>query len=109
MAQYFDLYGSKRLTIAQLRDVIENALGLMFEAHESSYKGGEYFRIVPREGEEFVIQSNNFLLDNEIEVAEPDYSDYAAIFWVAWTERADELREELAEINDLDFLRRKER
>lgn len=109
MAQNFDLYGSKRLTISELRNVIENALGLIFDVHESSYRGGEYFRSVPCDGEEFVIQLNSFWLDNEMEIAEPDYSDYAVIFWVAWTGRADELREQLAEINDLDFLRRRDR
>jgi folate-binding Fe-S cluster repair protein YgfZ len=109
MSQFFDLYGSKRLTITELRVAVGEALGLTFYAHESLYRGGEYFRVVPHDGEEFVIQLNNFRLDDEMEVAEPDYSNYPVILWVAWTDRADALREDLAEIDGLDFLRRNQR
>jgi hypothetical protein len=55
------------------------------------------------------VDTSDIELDNEIEVAEPEYEDYAAIFWFAWTDRGDELRERPTTIEGLDFLRRKER
>jgi hypothetical protein len=109
MSQYFDLYGSKNLTMNELRNAVEDALSLRFDVHESSYKGGEYFRAVLRDGEELIIQLNGFQLSDETEITEPAYSEYGVIFWVAWTSRADEFRGELAEIGDLEFLRRRER
>lgn len=108
MKQSYELYGSTKLSMADLRHAIENLLELSFSVHESAYRGGEYLRAGDLGGEEFVIQRNTFDFDNEEEVAEPDFAQYPVIFWVAWTERGDELRNRLAEIRDLDFLRRTE-
>ena len=106
MSQTHDLYGSTTLSMAELRHAVENTLDIAFSLNDSAYKGGEYFRAGDLGGEEFVIQRNTFEFDNEEEVAEPDYVQYPVIFWIAWTERGDELREELTKITGLDFLRR---
>jgi hypothetical protein len=50
-----------------------------------------------------------FEFDNEEEVAEPEFTHYPVIFWVAWTERGDEIREMLTAVKGLDFLRRRVR
>jgi len=105
--QCYDLYGTKTLSITELRDAIESALTIRFSPHDSVYYGGEYFRAGEVGGEELVIQLNTFEYGGSIEVAEPDHRGYPVIFWVAWTERGDELRERLATIGELDFLRRK--
>lgn len=109
MSQAYDLYGTTTMSIVQLRDIIVEALGITFTLHDSAFRGGTYFRAGDLGGEEFVIQRNSFEFDDEQEVAEPEFAHYPVIFWVAWTERGDELREELAVIEGLDFLRRRVR
>lgn len=109
MTQCYDLYGSRTLSVPELRDAGEGVLGLRFILHESAYRGGEYFRAGDPGGEEFVIQLNSFEFDNEEEISEPEYADYPVILWIAWTERGDELRKKLNAIPGLEFLRRKVR
>jgi hypothetical protein len=108
-SQSYDLYGSKRMSIAHLRDAISNALGITFTLHDSAFRGGTYFRVGDFGGEEFVIQQNIFEFDNEEEIAEPEFAHYPVIFWIAWTERGDEFREKLTAAEGLDFLRRRSR
>lgn len=109
MSQSYDLYGTMTMSISQLRDLIARALAITFAMHDSAFRGGTYFRAGDIGGEEFVIQRNSFEFDDEQEVAEPEFARYPVIFWVAWTERGDELKQELAVIEGLDFLRRRVR
>jgi hypothetical protein len=109
MSQCYDLYGSIGMSVAQLRDAIGNALAITFTLHDSPFRGGTYFRAGDIGSEEFVIQQNMFEFDNEEEVAEPEFTHYPVIFWVAWTERGDEIREMLTAVKGLDFLRRRVR
>jgi hypothetical protein len=107
--QVNDLYGSTRLSMAEIRDAATKMTGINFSLHDSAYRGGGYFRAEERAGEEIVIQINTFQFEGESEVAEPDFSEYPVILWVAWTSRGDELRRDLQAIDGLDFLRRNER
>jgi hypothetical protein len=89
--------------MAELGNAIESALGISFALHESSYRGGEYLRAALRDGEELVLQLDNFQLGDEMEVAEPGYPGYPLVFWVAWTDPADEMRAKLANVDGLVF------
>jgi hypothetical protein len=107
MVQVSDLYGTRNLSTSELRQKAEKILGVKFNLHDSAYRGGEYFRAGELGGgEEFVIQLNNFKFAGESETAEPDYPEYPVILQISWTERGDELRNELSGIVGLTFLRR---
>jgi hypothetical protein len=53
----YDLYGTETLTPAEVRDQVQELLGLNLIEHESLYLG-EYFRTDPPGGEEVVVRSN---------------------------------------------------
>jgi hypothetical protein len=109
MTETYEVYGSKGLTLPELRDAIEQALGIRFRLHESLYKGGDYFRVGEWGGEEIVVQLNRFEFEGEDEIAEAGFPEYPVILSIEWTRRGHELQQRLATIAGLDFLRREVR
>jgi hypothetical protein len=104
----YDLYGSKSLSIAQLRAAVEAALAAPFVLHDSSYRGGDYFFAGDLRGETLVVQRNRIAGSGEdIEFAKPAFADYAVILEVNASTRSDQIRTRLAEIQGLDFLLRR--
>ena len=99
----YDLYGSKTLSLNELRDAVEATTGIAFERRNSDYLGGDYFRGGEVGAEEFVIQGN---LDQDGEVIENDFVAFAALLRIDRSPKADELREVLRGVADLEFLRR---
>lgn len=102
----YDLYGSKALSLEQLRLAVERKIGVSFSRHESSYFGGDYFRFGDPRAEEFVIHTN--FVDEDGEFLESDCPEYSSLLEVNASPRADQLRVSLSSIADLYFLRRDE-
>lgn len=102
----YDLYGTRTLTLEELRVAAQDALRLDLECHESGYLGGDYFLAGDLRGEHFVIQRNHADDGDGSEVAEPEFADYPILLQVNATTRADELKSRLTTIDDVDFLRR---
>jgi hypothetical protein len=103
----YDLYGSRALSLEDLRRNTEAVLGLRFELHESYFMGGDYYLFEDSRGERIVIQRNNLDGDDPDDILEDEFPDYSMLLRVEDTARADDLKELLVAINDLDFLRRK--
>lgn len=102
----FDLYGFSSLDIDRIRRCVEEALGVEFEVHESSF-GGVYLRH-GSPGEEHLVLRHNFdALENEW--AEDDFKDSQTLLYVNATARADEIRQLLLlRVHDAKPLRRDE-
>lgn len=84
----FDLYGFTQKEIDTIRILIEKAIGIRFEAHNSSYLG-DYYRYGGSDSEHFVLQQNIDALDNE--PIELDYPDFPVLLYVNRTSRSEEL------------------
>jgi hypothetical protein len=102
-ARIYDLYGSRSLTLDDLREAVQTATGLDLERRDSQQLGGEYFRGGSVGGEELVAHRN---WDEEGEAIEEAFEDYSVLFRVERSLRADELRVLLNDVQGLDFLRR---
>jgi len=90
----YDLYGSKQSNLDFARSIVEKALGVRFTAHESDWRGGEYFRY-RREGDEsFMLQLN---VGDDDEPAELVFPEYLVLLYIERTTRSDEIRSLLAE------------
>jgi hypothetical protein len=101
MKQY-DLYGSRHLTVNQVRIFVEGVLGVAFDSHDSSYLG-QYFLAGDLSAEHFLVRHNQ---EEEDYLAEPSFPDYGTLLQVNGTARGDELKDRLANVNDLEWLRR---
>jgi hypothetical protein len=58
MESVYDLYGISLGTLEGARQAIQKALGMTLKAHESSYRGGKYFRLHDVGREHFILQRN---------------------------------------------------
>jgi len=99
----YDLYGTKTLSMGDLRDAIQSNTGLWLDLRNSQHLGGDYFRGGDIGGEEFTIQQN---WDEEGETIEEEFREYPVLFRVDRSRRADELREALKGVAGLQFLKR---
>lgn len=75
----YDLYGSK-LSLDDAKDYLENALKLKFEARESLYHGGAYFRTINEAGEHFDLKRNVDPLDGD--PFESNFPSYSVLLYV---------------------------
>lgn len=98
MAESFDLYGST-LDLESARRAAEAALGIFFEPHESSYRGGEYYRCM----DSFILQRNEEL---DGEPKEPDFPGVPTLLFVSAVADADAVREQLICVGHFEHLRR---
>jgi hypothetical protein len=106
-AASYDLYGSRTLTLDELRVAVEGVLDVDFERHESMYLGGDYFLGEDAGAEEkFQIQSNDLSAFEEGDLAEPEFAAHRTLLRVDRSARGDELRERLTAIVGLEFLKR---
>jgi hypothetical protein len=101
----YDLYGTSKLSAAELRDRVTRLVGVEFEERDSSYRGA-YYRAGDLRGEHFVVLANG-PEEGPDELAEPDFSDKPVLLEVNATGRAGSLRELLATIPELTLLRSK--
>jgi hypothetical protein len=100
----FDLYGWKTGDLEGTKLKVENVLGIKFELHESSYHGGDYYLCGKLDEENFTLEHNKDL--DEDEPTESEYSEYTLLLYVNRTKRSKELRDLIgAEIDDAFFLR----
>jgi hypothetical protein len=100
----FDLYGAPELTADEVCAAVGAALGVSFVEHDSSFRG-RYFRAdgVPR----LEVQPNQVPGDDgEFEAMEPEFVEYPTLLYVYGSDRPDEVRDQLAGITGLAFLRR---
>jgi len=54
----YDLYGSRTLSMDQMRASVDGALGIEFSSRDSYHMGGSYFRASHVRETEYVIQLN---------------------------------------------------
>jgi hypothetical protein len=97
----YDLYGSLLRDINTAKKFLETKLEIKFDAHESFYQGGEYFRYGKTGGENFLLKQNIDLNDNK--PAEMLFPEYPILFYVNNTFRAADLQC-LVEQNAGDFV-----
>ncbi len=101
----YDLY-SLASDLENARAAVENALNTRFEAHESLYMGGDYYRLDLKGAESFELRKNLDPLDGE--PAELDFPEVITLLYVHGTERAEELERILTtRIPGVRLLRRK--
>jgi len=86
----FILYGCKA-SLAEAKGILEELLSLQFEARESTYQCGEYFRVGNRAGEHFEIKKNADPFDDD--PAEMNFPEFPTLLYINATSRSDELRE----------------
>lgn len=94
----FDLYGFTQNDINTIRILVEKAVGILFEAHNSSYLGGNYYRCGVVDSEHFILQQNLDLVDNE--PIEPEYSEFPVLLYVNRTKRPEELTRLITKLCD---------
>ena len=100
----FDLYGWKNSDMESTKLKVENVLGIKFELHESAYHGGDYYLYGKLEEENFSLEHNKDL--DEDEPAEADFSEYILLLYVNRTKRSKQIRDLIeAGIDDVEFLR----
>lgn len=91
------------LSTSELRDLLERTLELKFAEHESLYLG-VYYRSGGLRGEHVIVQANE--PDDEGDLPEPDFEVFRTLVEINESERADELRIRLGDLDGLTFLRR---
>jgi hypothetical protein len=82
----YDLYGFTGSDIDAIRTAIETAAKFKFSAHESSYRGGDYYLLENGE-ERLTLQRNLDLMEDE--PVEPDFPESKTLLYVEATERPD--------------------
>lgn len=74
-----NLFGASALDLDAARAVIEQVLGAALEAHESEYRGGDYFRL-EKSGAKLVLQAN--FLEDDGETAEAEHPDAGVLLYI---------------------------
>lgn len=98
----FELYATTSMSLEELRNATESALGVEFGLHDSSFYGGTYFRGTGSGDEELLIVRNR---DFEGEVIYEGCPVDAALLRIECTKRGRELRERLKKVAGLTFIR----
>ena len=100
----YDLYGFSSSDINEAKNLLEGALDIKFEAHDSSYQGGDYFRSMEITDEHFVLKRNIDPYDNE--PVEMLFPGYPILFYVNDTSRSADLQGQMAQkAKSFDLLR----
>lgn len=99
----YDIYGFVNVTMAEVKAGVEAAANTVLAVHDSSYRGGEYYRVKTGD-EEIILQQNKIEHD---EWAEEEFKEFPMILYIARTERGDELKNKvLGRLASGKFLRR---
>lgn len=106
LERIYDLYGSKTLSITEVRDVVARATGLDLRPRESYQMGGTYYRGGDVGGPGVVIQHN---ADEDGEPVEDGFAEYGVLVRLNDFDRADEVRALLERVDGLEFLLRTSR
>ncbi|WP_331452546.1 hypothetical protein [Streptomyces sp. SS162] len=85
----FDLYGAKGVNLDSVVSGIEESLGIRLAEHESSYRGGIYFR-GEASGCEIVVQRN--VEDEDGSKAESGFDAYGVLVYADSVDEATSLR-----------------
>jgi len=103
----YDLYGLTSSQMEYARVSVEHALGIKLQAHESSYRGGMYFRLNDVGQEHFILQRNYDGFDREWN--EPEYQYVPFLLYVNETLRPEELQATLEHNRNIKLLRREKK
>ena len=99
----YDLYGARDLSVEHLHRLVSSALGITFRGHFSEVAGAYYF--ADDGASEFMVESNLATDEEGTYRLEEDFPEYGTLFH-AVTENGDDIREALAAVAGLTFLRR---
>jgi hypothetical protein len=106
VTKVFDLYGVLANSIEDACSAVERAIGERLNAHESGYRGGDYYRLHDVGQEHFILQRNFDEFDGEW--FEVDFQDMPFILYVNETGRSGDLREALTAQPCISLLRHEE-
>lgn len=102
----YDLYGSALSDIEEIKSILEFSLGVKFDAKDSGYQGGAYYKWGRADGENFVLKRNVDPLDGES--AEMSFPSYKVLFYINDTVRSADLEKVILEKVEGFFLLRRE-
>lgn len=103
MPKTYDLYGFARDDLDAIRESVEDALGIRFAPHESSFIGDYY--LYEHDGECFTLRPNIDPIDNE--PFERDFPTIGSLLFVERTDRAEEIERALQRVKTpITLLRR---
>lgn len=101
----YDLYGFKDADLEAVQAVVERALTIKFNLHESSYLGGEYYRFGNIGEEEFILQRN--FNSFEQEWTEAEFKEISVLLYVNATKYSEEIERKLtSHIRGISLLKR---
>lgn len=86
----FILYGSK-LSLVEAKTILEKLLSVQFQARESDYQGGGYFRFGDRARENFDLKKNMDPFDGS--PVEARFSNFPTLLYINATSRGKGLKE----------------
>ena len=102
----YELYGTAIASLERARSVVEEAVQIRLEPHESGYRCGNYYRFGDVGDEHFILQLNFDEIDGEW--TEPEHTEYPLILYVNESERSDQIAEQLGNQSLFKLLRRQE-
>ncbi|HEU4458235.1 MAG TPA: hypothetical protein VFR90_03865 [Methylibium sp.] len=74
------LYGASSLDLEEGCALLQAAVAARFEAHESLYRGGKYYRLRTRDDVELVLQLN--FIEDDGEATESDFPQATLLLYV---------------------------
>ncbi|WP_017454446.1 hypothetical protein [Herbaspirillum rubrisubalbicans] len=89
------LYGVMSENMEEVKESLEVALNLNFEARESAYQGGQYFVSGKRTTENFVLKRNLDPIDGE--PVELKFPEYPILLYINDTSRSLEIMKKIKE------------
>lgn len=102
---YYDVYGFESDDFEVARHIIEEALKIQFEAHDSFYIG-DYYRFRRDDGEEFLIKEN---FDEDLEdYREREFKEFPLLLYIeeSTKEKVEKYKAILSNLEGVTFLRR---
>jgi hypothetical protein len=79
MMKKSNLFGASALDLDAAKLAVEHAFSAAMEAHESAYRGGDYFRL-GRDGTELLLQTN--FMEDDGEVTEAEHAEAQVLLYV---------------------------
>ena len=98
------LYGFAELDLEGARSLVERALEVELQPHDSLYRGGDYYLLKEKDAD-IILQQNYDCLDHEL--AESNFPSARVLLYVDGERRAEEIAELLgARLPEATLLRR---